>query len=278
MRNDTAVAGGDQVQLDATRRRGGVEEPATVLRTLRRDQLEKLATDHVRRALTEHGLDGRADRDILASASVARTTTPARSRSVTSSSAVTWSASVCAESPGLCLATSDSTVRGGLAAHGRARGRRVSDERPSLHSGHEPGARRCRTASSCPSSRASRVSAPSTPSRSRPARVSWRSGRSRRKLEALRPRARRPDDGSDDARGRGHARQGCGALREGDSTRPGRRERLVGRGGLCLPEPRRNSPVQRLTGLDASGRVRRDCVPLRPVAPRGEARGRPGGG
>ena len=56
--------------------------------------------------------------------------------------------------------------------------------------------------------------------------------------EAVRARPGGADDGSDDARGRGHARQGRGADVEGHPARPVRCDGSVGRRDLRLSEPR----------------------------------------
>ena len=47
----------------------------------------------------------------------------------------------------------------------------------------------------------------------------------KKECEARCARSRDPDDGPDDARGRRHAREGGGTLREGDAARPGRSRR-----------------------------------------------------
>src|SRR5581483_10934920 len=95
-------------------------------------------------------------------------------------------------------------------------------------------------------------------------------------VEGLRAGARDPDDGSDDARGRGHGREGRGPVVEGRPARPGRaRDSLRGR-PLRLPEPRT------VRGRAASrhrrqGGLRRNGVPVRAGAARREApRGRGG--
>ena len=113
--------------------------------------------------------------------------------------------------------------------------------------------------------------------RARGARGDAREALDQEGVEAAGVRARRPDDGPDDARGRRHARQGRRALLEGDAPRPGRPVDPVGRGGLRLPEPRPDggrAPAR----LDGQGRLGRDRVPVRPVAARGQARRRARGG
>ena len=54
----------------------------------------------------------------------------------------------------------------------------------------------------------------------------------------------------------------------------GRRDDPLGRGGLRLPEPRRASRSRRLAGSTRQGRIRRDRLPLGPVADRRQARRR----
>ena len=76
------------------------------------------------------------------------------------------------------------------------------------------------------------------PGRRRGARRRAREAQHQEGLEGLGARARDPLLRPDDARGAGHARQGRGALLEGDPARPDRPERPVGRRGLRLPEPR----------------------------------------
>ena len=58
-------------------------------------------------------------------------------------------------------------------------------------------------------------------------------------VEALGARPRDPDDGSDDARGEGHAGQGPGDVRQGDAPAAGRPDDPVGRRGVRLPRARR---------------------------------------
>ena len=69
-------------------------------------------------------------------------------------------------------------------------------------------------------------------------------------LEARRARPGDPDDGSDDARRSGHARQGVGPVREGDASRSRRPVDPVRRRRLRLPEPRRRGEGE-ARGLDA---------------------------
>ena len=75
-------------------------------------------------------------------------------------------------------------------------------------------------------------------------------------LEDVGARPRDPDDGSDDARGEGHARQGPRDVRQGDAAAAGRPDDPVGRGGLRLPGARRRGEGG-AQGLDGQGRLRR---------------------
>ena len=86
-------------------------------------------------------------------------------------------------------------------------------------------------------------------------------------VEAPGLRARGPDDGPDDARGRGHAGQGRRALLEGRAAGPGGQLDPVRRRRLRLPEPRpdRRRPP---SGHERPRRLSRDRLPVRPVAAR----------
>ena len=91
--------------------------------------------------------------------------------------------------------------------------------------------------------RASAQAAPSPdrldrPGRGRAARRRAREALDQEGREGLGARAGDPLLRPDHARGPGHARQGLGALLEGDPARSERPERPVGRGGLRLPESR----------------------------------------
>ena len=128
--------------------------------------------------------------------------------------------------------------------------------------------RRCSRASSCRSSRGCLASAPSTRWRSRSApRRSPPLDQAR--VEALRSRARHPDDGPHDARGPGHAREGRRDLLEGGAAGSGRRDGAVGGRGLRVPEPRalRRRAAR---GHGRQGRVGGDRVSVGPVADRCE--------
>ena len=105
------------------------------------------------------------------------------------------------------------------------------------------------------------------PGRGRGARGRAREALDQARGEAVRARPRDPLHGSDDARGRRHARQGRGALLEGGAPRSDRPAHPVGRGGVRLSESRarrgRAAARQR-----REGRVGRDRVPVGPVAAR----------
>ena len=67
-------------------------------------------------------------------------------------------------------------------------------------------------------------------------------------VEAVRARARGADDGPDDARGRGHAGQGRGAVLEGRAARSVRPERPVGARRVCVYPNLVPTAVERLRG------------------------------
>ena len=96
-------------------------------------------------------------------------------------------------------------------------------------------------------------------------------------LEAVGARPRDPDDGPDDARGKGHAGQDPGDVRQGDASAAGRPDDPVRRGGVRLPGARRRGegcPAR----LDGQGRQRGDRLPVRPDVPRHQGRRGPCGG
>ena len=76
--------------------------------------------------------------------------------------------------------------------------------------------------------------------RARGARRDAREALDQARVEGAGAAPRDPDDGPDDARGPGHARQGRRALLEGDPPGSGRPLCAVRRRGLRLPEPRRD--------------------------------------
>ena len=93
--------------------------------------------------------------------------------------------------------------------------------------------------------------------------------------EALRSRPGGPDDGSHDPRGRGHARQGLGAVLQGHPARSCRPERSLGGGDLHLSEPRADRGRAH-AGDERQGGIRGDRVPVGPGAD--ESQGRRGSG
>ena len=103
-------------------------------------------------------------------------------------------------------------------------------------------------------------------------------------LQAVGPQPRRLDDRPDHARGQGHARQGPGAVRQGDAAAAGRPDDPVGRRDLRLSGDGRRGQG-RPPRLDGQGRQRRHWLPVRPDLPRhqdrrgaGRRRGRRGRG
>ena len=137
-----------------------------------------------------------------------------------------------------------------------------------LHCDHEPDPRAA-------SARATGRRWPTARGRRRRRRPRSAGGRAREALdqarvEDLRPRARDPDDGPDDARGGGHAGQGAGAQREGGAPGSHGTVDSVGRRGLRLSQSgaRRPQGAGRELG---EGRLRRDGLPGRAGAARGEA-------
>ena len=95
--------------------------------------------------------------------------------------------------------------------------------------------------------------------------------------EDVRARPRRPDDGSDDARGRGHAGQGGRAFLEGHPPRPGRSDRPLRRGDLRLPQSR-SDRGRADAWHERQGRVGCDRVSFRSDADVRQGRGGPRGG
>ena len=155
---------------------------------------------------------------------------------------------------------------------GRSHGRR----RAAAHAfglDFDPWRRRphCRPDSSSRSSRGCRGSARSTRSRSRSARppLAKRSIKRESKVFALELAVRMIDlttlEGADTP---GKVAALC---LEGGPARPVRPERALGRRGLRLPEPRPDGGRARARHR-RQGRVRRDRVPVRPVAARAEGR------
>ena len=96
-------------------------------------------------------------------------------------------------------------------------------------------------------------------------------------LEDVGARPLDPDDGSDHARGEGHARQGPGDVRQGDAAAAGRPDDPVRRGGLRLPGARRRGEG-RAQGLEREGRLGRHGLPVRPDVPRHQDHRDAGGG
>ena len=127
--------------------------------------------------------------------------------------------------------------RGSETSLARRSGLAWSGSGTGLHSTHGAGARAARRfrASARAAAAADRLD---RPGRARGARGDARQALDQARVEGLRARARRAHDRPDDARGRGHARQGRRARVEGDAARPDRRERALGRRALRLPEPR----------------------------------------
>ena len=151
------------------------------------------------------------------------------------------------------------------AGTGPARGRSLSAGLDSEH-GESPGARKGFRASARAEAAADRLR---RRGRARGPRGCARQALDQEGVEALRARARDPDDGSDDARGRRHAGQGARARDEGDPAGPDRRLDPVVRGAVRLPEPRAGggrAPARHRR----EGRVGRDRVPVGPVAARRE--------
>ena len=106
--------------------------------------------------------------------------------------------------------------------------------------------------------------------RARGARGDAREALDQARVEAPGARSRDPDDGPDDARGPGHAREGRGALLEGDAPRPGRPD-------ACRRSPRSastrtSSRPRRSASRAAASRSRRSRRRSRPASRRPSSR------